>query len=351
MPSPTYATVSAIVPVHNGGEDFRKCFKNLTQADPAPHEIIVVADGETDGCSNEAETLDAKVIRLPVAGGPARARNVGAREATGNVLLFIDSDVAIYSDTIGKVAAIFEGDPGLAALLGSYDDEPGAANFLSQYKNLMHHYVHQTAREDASTFWGACGAIRRETFLALGGFDESYRYPSIEDVELGYRLVQAGHRIRLCKDLQVKHMKRWSATSLLRSDFLHRALPWTELAIRHGRLLNDLNFRLSSRISAVLACGLALSLVAGWWKVGFLGLTAALGAMLLVLNAPLYRFFYRKRGIRFALRAIPWHWFYYLYSSIAFALGTLRHMGAALNPRASRKNKTSSPAGRRRPAR
>ncbi len=347
MPSPTYAAISAIVPVHNGGEDFQTCLKNLTRADPAPHEIIVVADGETDGCSNDAETAGAKVIRLPAAGGPARARNVGAREATGNVLLFIDSDVAIYSDTIGKVAAIFEGDPGLAALLGSYDDEPGAANFLSQYKNLMHHYVHQTAREDASTFWGACGAIRRETFLALGGFDESYRYPSIEDVELGYRLVQAGHRIRLCKDLQVKHLKRWRVTSLLRSDFLRRALPWTKLAIRHGRLLNDLNFRLSSRISAVVACGLALSLVAGWWRIRFLGLAAALGVLLLFLNAPLYRFFYRKRGIRFALQAVPWHWFYYLYSSIAFALGALLYAGSAVHARASRENKTVSPAGRR----
>ena len=347
MPAPAYAAVSAIVPVHNGGKDFRTCFKNLAQADPAPHEIIVVADGETDGSSNEAEAAGAKVIRLSVAGGPARARNVGARGATGNILLFIDSDVAIYSDTIGKVAAIFEGDPGLAALFGSYDDEPGAANFLSQYKNLMHHYVHQTAREDASTFWGACGAIRRETFLALGGFDESYRHPSIEDVELGYRLVQAGHRVRLCKDLQVKHLKRWQAISLLQSDMLRRALPWTELTFRHGRLLNDLNFRPSSRISAVLACGLAASLVAAWWRIGFLGLAAALGVLLLFLNTPLYRFFYRKRGIRFALQAVSWHWFYYFYSSIAFALGTLFYLGAALNPRASRANKTVSPTGRR----
>ena len=77
--------------------------------------------------------------------------------------------------------------------------------------------------------------------LALGGFDEGYRQPSIEDIELGYRLKQAGHRIRLCKALQVKHLKRWSVVSLLKSDFFDRALPWTELILRDRRVINDLN--------------------------------------------------------------------------------------------------------------
>jgi GT2 family glycosyltransferase len=326
MPSSAPPTISAIVPVYKGGEHFHRCLKNLTQADPAAHEIIVVADGETDGSSNEAESVGALVVRLPIQGGPAQARNRGAHAATGSVLLFIDSDGAIYSDTIGKVAAIFEGDPGLAALLGSYDDDPGAANFLSQYKNLLHHYVHQTGREEASTFWGACGAIRREVFLALDGFDESYRCPSIEDVELGYRLKQAGYRIRLCKELQVKHLKRWGVFSLLRSDLLDRALPWTELILRHRRLLNDLNLRLSNRISAVLVCGLAVSLLGAWWRTELLGLAVVLGLLLSALNAPLYLFFYRKRGLRFTLQAIPWHCFYYLYSTIAFAVGALLHI-------------------------
>jgi hypothetical protein len=58
----------------------------------------------------------------------------------------------------------FQNDHDLAAVIGSYDDEPFEPNFLSQYKNLLHHYVHQTANRDASTFWGACGAIRRESF-------------------------------------------------------------------------------------------------------------------------------------------------------------------------------------------
>ena len=80
-------------------------------------------------------------------------------------------------------------------------------------------------KEDASTFWSACDAIRRNVFMAMKNFDEGYDQPSIEDIELGYRLKQTGHKIRLCKGLQIKHLKRWNIVSLLKSDFFDRALP------------------------------------------------------------------------------------------------------------------------------
>ena len=70
-----------------------------------------------------------------------------------------------------------------------------ANNFVSQYKNLFHHFVHQDASGTATSFWAGCGAIRRDIFLRLGGFNTAYKRPSIEDIELGYRLTRAGHRI------------------------------------------------------------------------------------------------------------------------------------------------------------
>ena len=127
-------------------------------------------------------------------------------------------------------------DPGLAAAIGSYDDAPGETNFLSQYKNLLHHYVHQTGNPEASTFWGACGAIRREVFLTMGGFNEEYSRPCIEDIELGYRLKRAGFTIRLEKELQIKHLKRWDIVSLVKTDFFSRALPWTALILEIQRV-------------------------------------------------------------------------------------------------------------------
>lgn len=324
--SPGAQTISVIIPVHNGGANFRRCLASLAAAASPAAEVIVVADGDTDGSRFLAESFGAQVLKLRAPRGPAGARNLGARRARGDILFFLDADVVIPPDALRQVADVFRQEPGVAAVFGSYDDEPAVPNFLSQYKNLFHHYVHQTARAEASTFWGGCGAIRRDAFLAVGGFDESYRRPSIEDIELGHRLKRAGYRIRLNKALQVKHLKRWTVASLLQSDFWCRAVPWTELIMRDRRFINDLNVRVSSRISVLLTYGSLGSLIGAWWWAGFWALAATLGFALLALNAPLYRFFHCKRGLWFAIRALPWHWLYYLYCGLAFVIGVVRYL-------------------------
>lgn len=325
-------TVSVIIPVHNGGAYFRTCLSKLDRAVPRPMEIIVVADGDSDGSWRLAKEFGAKLIRIPESGGPARARNLGAQAAKGDILFFVDADVAVCPEAIGYAISVFKNNPYLAAAIGSYDDAPGDPGFLSQYRNLMHHYVHQTGNEEASTFWGACGLIRREIFLQMGGFNESYRRPSIEDIELGYRLKQAGYRIRLCKTLQVKHLKRWEPISLLRADFFYRALPWTELIWRDRKLNNDLNLQVSSRVSIVLTYAMLLSFLGTWWSLGALILALLLAVPLVVINAPLYAFFSRKHGMIFAIKTIPWHWLYYFYSGLGFAVGTARHVFSQKKP-------------------
>ncbi|TLY35710.1 MAG: glycosyltransferase [Nitrospirae bacterium] len=326
MYSSAELTISIIVPVYNGGANFRRCLVSLLEALPPPTEIIVVADGDTDGSGELAKEFGAQVLRFPSPGGPGRARNLGARAAESDLLFFVDADVTIPPDAVGQVVTVFKRDPYLAALFGSYDDEPGETNFLSQYRNLLHHYVHQTGGEDASTFWGACGAIRRDVFLAMGGFVEHYYKPSIEDIELGCRLRRAGHRIRLCKSLQIKHWKRWEVVAMLKADFFQRALPWTELILSDRNFINDLNTGMSGRLSVILTFGLLSSLALTSWHSQVWAVAGLMALLLLTLNAPLYRFFIKKRGLRFALQAIPWHWLYFFYSGLAFAIGTTRHM-------------------------
>ena len=326
LPRPE-VTISVVVPVYNGGESFRQCLRSLSALNPPPMEVIVVADGDTDGSWQMAEEFGNKVIRLPTSsGGPARPRNIGALQAKGDYLFFVDADVCVRPETVSQVAEMFHRYPDLTALIGSYDDTPAAKNFLSQYKNLFHHYVHQKAQQEASTFWGACGAIRRKIFLEMGGFDETYQRPSIEDIELGYRLKKVGHRIQLCKDIKVKHLKRWGIFSMLKADFFYRAIPWTELILRDRRFTNDLNIRHSERLCVVLAYGLVGTLVGAIWWVPLLSVGALIMVALVVINAPLYRFFLKKRGLRFALQSVPWHWLYYLYSGLAFVIGLARHI-------------------------
>ena len=321
--------VSIVIPVADGGDHLRRCLASVNRADPPADDVIVVADG----CPDSAEisrAAGARVVALEVRGGPARARNAGAEAASGDILLFVDADVEIASDAVERVRKTFDAEPELDAIFGSYDDAPAEPNFLSQYKNLLHHYVHQRGREEASTFWAGCGAVRRDVFAGLGGFDERYDRPNIEDIELGYRLRAAGHRIALRKDLRAKHLKRWTAASLLRSDIFDRALPWTELAWQRG-LVDDLNLGLGERASGILAIVLVTALTAAMRWPAMLAVALAAAVALAVLNRDLYRFFWTRRGALFTLGAVAWHWLYFAYSSIAFAAGSLRFFVAPIS--------------------
>lgn len=216
-------------------------------------------------------------------------------------------------------------DPVVSALVGCYDAAPPAENFFSQYKNLLQRFVHLAARETGSTFWGACGAVRRWALLAVGGFDERFTSPSVEDIDLGYRLKAAGFAIRFDPRLEVTHLKRWTMGSLLRSDVLRRALPWTWLLVRERRIESDLNLRYASRAAGLLAWMLAVSLVLSWTEPRILAAAAVAAAGLALIDRRLYRFFRDARGAGFAVRAVAWHWVYYLYGTLAFVAGVLMY--------------------------
>jgi len=322
--------VSVVVPVANGGDDFVRCLDAL-RASPAvpPWELIVVDDGSTDGSVERARAAGARVVATSrLRSGPAVARNVGAAVAKGRFLLFIDADVLVTPRTIGQVAEVFRREPSLAALFGSYDRLPLAPNFISQYRNLLHHYVHQTSRGAATTFWAGCGAVRREVFSRLDGFDTSYRRPSIEDIEFGYRMTRAGYAVRLCHEIQVTHLKRWTPLSVLRTDIRDRGIPWTQLLLRERVFTADLNLQSRNRVSVVCTylLGGALLGIVLWPMLAVVALLLA--AALVGLNARLYAFFARERGVAFALGAIPWHWLFYSYNGLTFALGVLAYLRA-----------------------
>jgi glycosyltransferase involved in cell wall biosynthesis len=312
--------LSVVIPVLDGGDNFGRCLAALEASTRSPDEVIVVDDGSTDGSGDLARRHGARVVRLDgPPRGPAFARNRGAEAAVGDVLVFLDADVAVHPDTLARVERHLAEQPQLAALFGSYDADPPARGLVTRYKNLLHHYVHQHARREAFTFWAGCGAIRRDVLAALGGFDEGYARPAIEDIELGARLHRAGHRVWLCADVQVTHLKRWTLGSLLRSDVVDRAIPWTRLIVREGRLPADLNLDARGRLGALAAWLIVLFLGLGFWYpwawAGSLLAAAALGA----LNARLYRFMARHGGTGFAVGAAGLHTLYLLYSSLVFA--------------------------------
>jgi GT2 family glycosyltransferase len=294
-------TLAVVVPATNQPPGLDSCLAAIAAAADQPEELIVVRD--------------------PAELGPAAARNVGAREASADVLVFLDADVEIHADAFARIRAAFAADPELTAVFGSYDDNPSAPGPVSGFRNLLHHWVHTTSEGPATTFWAGLGAVRRAAFLSVGGFDEDrFTRPSIEDVELGLRLTAQGARIRLDPGLRGTHTKRWTVWDMVRTDFTHRGVPWVRLMLRSRSAGTALNLGWRHRLSAA-AC-----------VVGVVGVTrrkpaAAAGALaaLVALNRPFYGLLVRRRGPLEAGAGVALHVLHHLTSAAAVPAGIVAH--------------------------
>ncbi len=329
---PGRPTISVIVAVHNGGVPFRRCLESLAAAVPPPHEIIVVADGDTDGSWLAASEMGLPVFRLPTPSGFAAARNYGAREAKGGVLLFVDPDVTVPTHVIAQVTEVLEHEPEVAAVFGSYDDASAAGDFLSQYNNLLHHYAHQRASTKAATFWSACGAVRRSVFFNVGGFDERRGDAAVEDSELGEQLHKAGYATRLCKALQVKRLSPSRSEGYFTREAGFRLLPWVAFLLRRSHAFHSFGLHTAGRASVPLTHGMLGAMIGAGHQEELLLVAGGALLLLLAMNASLYRFFRGKRGARFANLALCRQGLLYFYCGPAFLLSLALFWRRKLKP-------------------
>ena len=296
-----HPTIAAIVPATDSPQTLERCLAAIRSAEDPPEEVIAVTEPEGIGA--------------------AAARNTGARRAGGDVLVFVDADVLVHRDAFRRVRRAFAQDPGQSAMFGAYDDSPEATDPISAFRNLLHHHVHQAGAGRAATFWTGLGAVRREVFEGVGGFDEElFAAPeaSVEDIELGMRLCARGARIELDPALQGTHLKRWTLGEMLRVDFRRRGVPWVALLLldrersRGGlpagaRASGALNLGWRHRLSALACLVGAIALVRGRLPAVGLALAALVG-----LNVRFYALLMRRGGIEVAGPGVGLHALHHL---------------------------------------
>lgn len=295
------ATLSVVVPATNDPPTLAPCLAAIQASTDAPDELIVV------------ERCDGP--------GPAHARNAGARDATGDVVVFVDADVVAHPDALGRIRRAFAEDPELTALFGSYDDAPDAPGVVSLFRNLLHHYVHTASAGDAATFWAGLGAVRRDAFLRAGGFDaDAFPVPSVEDIELGMRLARNGGRIRLDPEIRGKHLKAWSLVDMVRTDLFRRGVPWVTLLLRTGSS-NTLNLGWRHRLSALSSLVLVLAAARRRPAVATASLAVLIGA-----NRDFYALLVRRLGPFRATAGVALHVVHHLTAVAAVPLGVFAYL-------------------------
>jgi hypothetical protein len=302
--------LSAVVPASDAPATLARCLAAIRAADEPPEEVVVVDSA--------------------AAPGPAAARNEGARRASGDVLVFVDADVEPHRDAFTRMRAAFDADRGLDALFGSYDDDPADPGLVSRFRNLLHHHVHQQGAGPAETFWAGLGAIRREAFLAAGGFDaDRYRSAAVEDLELGLRLTAGGARITLDPLLQGRHLKGWTLPAMVRTDFARRGLPWAELVLEGRGGTSALNLGARHRLSALASLGLAAGVATRRPRLVGTG-----AAALLALNRRFYALLVRREGPARAAAGVGLHAVHHL-TGVAAAATALARRGSSARRRGS----------------
>ena len=294
--------LTVVIPATDARVTLGRAIAAVRSAESPPEELIVV---------EEPENL-----------GPAAARNLGSRRASGDVLVFIDADVEVHHDAFTRIRNAFANDPELAALFGSYDDDPGGDGIISEFRNLLHHHVHQQGAGVATTFWAGLGAIRRELFLELGGFDER-RFPkaSVEDIELGMRIHERGGRILLDPTIQGKHLKNRTLRNMAETDLLRRGVPWLRLVLERRPRSMSLNLGWSHRIGTTASLLLLAGIIRRKpWLAG-----SSLG-LLILLDTEFYLLLWRRGGAPLVAAGVPLHVVHRLISAAAVPIALTTHL-------------------------
>jgi len=314
-------SVSVIIPSYNSARTLNLVLRAVRAQTYAPLEVLVVDDHSTDGSDALAASLGARVLRTPANGGCGAARNLGAAHARGNVLFFLDADVAPRPDAVANAVAALAADPRLGAVCGVEDPVPLIRDSrFEEYRSLQYHYWSISSGGRISFLFPNICAIPAPVFAEIGPFNPHLR--QTEEVDYGHRLRQR-YELLLSPAVRGRHDHDDRLGVLLRKLFARGRLR-VPLYARSRRFARG--FETPARAVASLAAlgalvSVALPLVLGvpWWLA-----PGALVATSVACDAGMYRYVLERRGPAFTAYFAAVHYLVNLTIAAAAAVGALQ---------------------------
>ncbi len=289
-------SVTVVVPSYNDEKSLPLCLEAIGAQTYPLLETLVVDDCSTDDSARIAASAGVRVVRTPANGGAAVARNTGASCASGEILFFVDSDVALAPDAVANAVAKLAADPSIGAVCGIDDPDPLVLDSnVEDYRALQHHYWTLDSEGQMSFLWSAMFAIRADVFAEIGPFNPALRYT--EEVDYGFRL---GQRYKLWSTSAVHgRLDHDHKLGPLLRKFFHRGRLRVPLYMRKRRFAQgyETSARAWGAVAALLAVAtIPLPLLAG---LAWVAVPSALLAGSLACDAGMYRYVFHRRGPAF----------------------------------------------------
>lgn len=314
--------LSIIIPYHNSSATIGPLLDSLSKSIGVPaYEVIVVDDGSKIVFSDESLVLskrqtpntkhyELRTIRLQTNKGPAVARNRGAAIAKGRFLVFLDGDVQVFPDTLKNLTKIYMDDPDIVAVTGVWTKEQRSSAFFPNFKALRDWSYWINERDKSGYYYlfsTRIASIKKAVFMRLGGFDEKYPAPLVEDIELTYRIARR-YAIIFAPNVRVRH--EFESFWPIAKKYFLRAYYWTKLYQRRKKfdpVATTIQEALTSLsgVGVVFFIGVFLLTYVG--KLGtlseitFWGLTIAVLVHLILIRTFL-AFLYREKGLVFTIQ-------------------------------------------------
>jgi len=214
--------ISVIIPVWNRCDDLKDTLQQLQRQTYDRYEVLVVDNASTEPVSQMVrENYPAvRLFTLPENKGPVVARNLGMREAKGEIVLFLDSDTVPEEQALEKFARKFAAEPDLGVVSGlQYDATTGQPWWWWTQHGYDQEYFLHTEFETAFKFEEGAAAARREIVLSVGGYAEDF-FIAAEGRDLAARITDAGYRVIYWPEVTFLHKaaQRLKTNRWYRSD-------------------------------------------------------------------------------------------------------------------------------------
>jgi glycosyltransferase involved in cell wall biosynthesis len=310
--------ISVIVPFYNSQETIYDCLKSIFKSKYKKFEVIAVSDGSNDKSVNIVKKFPCKLIKSTKNHGSGYARNIGAKNSKGEILVFIDSDVIIRENALKIINNFYLKEHNLVAQ-GIYDHKINYKKIATQYlQSYQCYYIFSNKNKFIRNMVSNFLSIRKKTFYKAGCFDENFKGSNAEDADLGYRIQNIGFKISIVRQLISKHKVNFGIFGFIKK-LVRIHTGEMKMFLRNKNIKqkikqkNYLPIILSIILLGLQFCSMGLFIF--FKNIYLLYIFYSSSVLILFFQLNFLKFIYKSKGITTVLKCIP---FIYLHISLFF---------------------------------